>query len=159
MRLLLIALTVLLFSCGGGWSDEEKLKFVTECRKGVATGSVNYADAYCNCMLDKVTTRFESPTEFAEADDMDIPELAASCNDSLLGEEVVWPQETEQAFVKGCMEIMKVEAPTANGEKVCNCILQQVKVRYPRAKSVDAINPDTMQAVKAECMALIQPKS
>lgn len=159
MRYLLLFFSIILFSCGSGWTNEEKEKFVAECQKGVASGSPNYSRAYCNCMLDKVTARFESPQAFAEADDMDIPELATACNDSILGAEVYWPNKTEEIFLMGCNEVIKMENPTVNGSQVCKCILEKVKVRYPRVKSVNAINQDSMNVIKEECLSLTKPQS
>ena len=51
-----------LFSCKNGWSDQDRKQFVGGCVNGaIKSMKPEKANAYCQCMLQKIQQRYPSP--------------------------------------------------------------------------------------------------
>ncbi len=58
--LVLVALAFTVASCGGGWSDDDKKKFMDKCSEG-ASAMGEAGEKYCQCMLDKIVEKYPDP--------------------------------------------------------------------------------------------------
>jgi len=70
MRVLLLFLFVIILagftSCKNTWSQEDKDNYMHTCMEGLTTIDSGKATAYCNCMLDKLVTKYPNVNDMLE---------------------------------------------------------------------------------------------
>lgn len=77
---LLVAATLLLASCEGGWSEEDRMNFMNYC-ENEAGPSVQFRKAYCQCRLEQTMKVYPTINSFVENKDSVKLRLAfAKCN-------------------------------------------------------------------------------
>lgn len=72
---------------------------------------------------------------------------------SMVSAGAVWPKEDENEFLSGCIESLKGKLPEDSAFIQCNCVLKQLKQKFPNMDSASSFLMDTVKAaaIAANC--------
>jgi hypothetical protein len=78
---------------------------------------------------------------------------ATGADSSMVMVNTVWPKEDENEFLAGCIESLKDKLPEDSAYMHCNCVLKQLKQKFPNMDSAANYLMDTAKAaaIAANC--------
>ena len=147
----LIILLGMLVSCKARWSEEDKADLLKNCLEQDAPRyGFSEPEKHCDCIVKKIISKYPNPNQFENMELGEYGQMVAECQGIDRSTRVIWPEDTQQAFVDSCRrEAQKLNNPDPAG--YCKCLLNNVMNRYPTNDSVARMDPRVLLEIARGC--------
>lgn len=138
-------------SCRGRWSEEDKAELLKRCiEQDAPRYGFSEPEKHCDCILKKIIGRYPDPNQFENMELGEYGQMVAECQGIDKSTRVIWPENTQQAFVDSCKSMARQQnRPDPAG--YCKCVLNGIMNRYPTNDSLEKMSPQVLREISGNC--------
>lgn len=138
------------------WSEEDRIRFNSNCVGFLESEGVTDAEKYCECLLQSSMEKYPEVQEAMEMEQTEIVTLfeQSKCIDELLLVKIEhpWTEEAEALFLEHCQEGKQQQGISdVDAEKYCNCALAEVRVLIPNPHHVISLTEEELTQIFNKC--------
>jgi hypothetical protein len=148
---------------GSSWSKKYRDNFIQDCiDKASQTVSASEAYKYCNCMTEKVETKYPDEADAeGKITGKEIETMKAEClnTDSVQSDQTEqkntiagWTVSDQKEFMDGCTPTVNKTLGTRGATDYCDCLLKKLMQEYPDPKNVDRVSKTHLSALATDCL-------
>lgn len=139
------------FSACQQWTEEEKEMVYNDCLTTAVKLNYKKPEQHCQCVVATLQRKYPNPEEFAEIDIRSLGKIVTDCQDSLVGEAVIWPEKVKVAFKDSCLSFANAQH-IQNPETYCNCVLQKAELSFSTTEELKQLTQTKMQEIGQSCL-------
>ncbi|QCK13831.1 hypothetical protein [Mangrovivirga cuniculi] len=128
---------------GHPWSEKEQNEFMDDCKRN-NDGDENF----CSCILEKLGTLYPTPEIAASISDVEVNDIAESCQFS-----AEWTTENKAAFMEQCKNTYSNVYNSSRTDKYCNCVLDELQMLFEDYNEMNkSLTEQGLESIKSKCL-------
>lgn len=140
------------FGCSSeSWTTSQKEDFRDGCLEMAQQQMMPKADAFCDCLTQKVQTSYPNLTSVEEVEASQLQVIGLQCATEAQKNAVVWPESSQRVFLDACKSL-GTEKGWKKPDTVCRCILEGVMYKFPDESDLSTINQDSLVGLQNQCV-------
>ena len=150
----LILIVLLISSCKGNWTQEEKDRIEKTCIDESVKLGLSNPEQTCTCVLSSILQKYPDPNQFENLEMGEYGQILLECQGKVNPTRIIWPDKTQKAFVDSCSR-MATQMNKAKPKEYCTCVLQNLMEKHPTNDDLQTISPKVMSEIGINCEASV----